>query len=66
MKSLHRSFGVAALLLSVLWPACAQKSAPAKAEVTAWPTSIPCRVQDSGNPDLFLMTLGEVETPLAQ
>ena len=31
-----------------------------------WPHPFPCRVQDSGNPDLFLMTLGDVETPLAQ
>jgi len=34
--------------------------------VSAWPRSIPCRVEDSASPDLFMMILGEVETPLAQ
>jgi hypothetical protein len=32
----------------------------------AWPHPIPCRIRDASNPDLFVMTLGEVETPLAQ
>lgn len=32
----------------------------------SWPHPIPCRVQDGANPDLFVMTLGKVETPLAQ
>ncbi len=27
---------------------------------------IPCRIRDGVNPDLFLMTLGDVKTPLAQ
>ncbi len=31
-----------------------------------WPHPIPCRVQDSDNTDLFIMTLGDVNTPLAQ
>jgi hypothetical protein len=30
-----------------------------------WPTPIPCRIQNGANPDLFLMALGEVGTPLA-
>jgi hypothetical protein len=33
---------------------------------TAWPNPIPCRIQNSENPDLFVMTLGNVQTPLAQ
>ncbi|HET7624321.1 MAG TPA: NPCBM/NEW2 domain-containing protein [Verrucomicrobiae bacterium] len=33
---------------------------------TNWPAPIPCRIQDGDNPDLFVMTLGEVHTPLAQ
>jgi hypothetical protein len=34
------------------------------APVRSWPHPIPCRVQNGANPDLFVMTLGEVETPL--
>ncbi len=30
-----------------------------------WPQPVPCRIQDGSNPDLFVMTLGNVETPLA-
>ena len=30
-----------------------------------WPYSVPCRVQDGENKDLFVMTLGDVETGLA-
>jgi len=30
-----------------------------------WPHSIPCRIHDGPDPDLWVMTLGEVETPLA-
>ena len=32
----------------------------------AWPYPIPCRIQDGANPDLLVMTLGPVETTLAQ
>jgi len=32
----------------------------------SWPHSIPCRIQDGENPDLFMMTLGDVDTALAQ
>lgn len=31
----------------------------------AWPHPIPCRVEDGDNKDLFLMTLGDVQTSLA-
>lgn len=31
-----------------------------------WPHPVPCRIEDGANPDLFIMTLGNVETPLAQ
>ncbi len=34
--------------------------------VTEWPRMIPARIGDGTNPDLFVMTLGEVSTPLAQ
>ena len=32
----------------------------------AWPHPIPCRIQDSANQDLFVMTLGNVATPIAE
>jgi hypothetical protein len=31
----------------------------------SWPHPIPCRIQDGTNRDLFVMTLGKVETPIA-
>lgn len=31
-----------------------------------WPGPVPARVKDGANPDLFVMTLGQVATPLAQ
>jgi hypothetical protein len=30
-----------------------------------WPYPIPARIGDSNNKDLFIMTLGEIQTPLA-
>jgi len=30
-----------------------------------WPRAVPCRIQASKNPDLFLMALGDVATPVA-
>lgn len=35
------------------------------ASALAWPHPIPARIQDGANPDLFVMTLGEVKTPIA-
>ncbi|MBN2183332.1 MAG: NPCBM/NEW2 domain-containing protein [Sedimentisphaerales bacterium] len=32
----------------------------------SWPYPIPCRIQDGENPELFMMTLGDVDTTLAQ
>jgi hypothetical protein len=32
---------------------------------TPWPHPIPCRIHDGTNPDLFVVTLGDVETPIA-
>lgn len=34
--------------------------------VTGWPRVIPARIRDNENKDLFIMTLGEVTTPIAQ
>lgn len=31
-----------------------------------WPYSFPCRIHEGANRDLFVMTLGDVKTPLAQ
>ncbi len=44
------------------------RSAPRKTVATApaaWPHAIPARIRDGGNPDLFVMTLGDVTTGLA-
>ena len=35
------------------------------AQTPAWPHPIPARVRDGANADLFVMTLGDVTTPLA-
>ena len=42
-------------------------TADPRAAVTkkSWPHPIPLRARDNGNPDLMVMTLGDVETPLA-
>lgn len=52
---------LAASLCGGTFAAPKNTSAPA-----TWPHPIPCRIQDSQNPDLFVMMLGNVETPLAQ
>ncbi len=31
-----------------------------------WPYPVPCRITDGNNPDVMVMTLGDVQTPLAQ
>ncbi len=51
------------LLLMPLGAAVLAKSNQAEKQ---WPHPFPCRIQDNGNPELFVMTLGEVNTPLAQ
>jgi hypothetical protein len=32
----------------------------------AWPYTIPCRILEGNNPDLLMMALGDVNTPIAQ
>jgi hypothetical protein len=49
-------------------PARPARRTPAAAPATAvgaWPRPIPARVRDGANPDLFVMTLGDVTTTLA-
>ncbi len=31
-----------------------------------WPSPFPCRIEDNGHPDLFLLGLGQISTPLAR
>ncbi|MGN6554493.1 MAG: alpha-galactosidase, partial [Verrucomicrobiota bacterium] len=38
----------------------------AASDSSDWPRPIPCRIQDGANKDLWVMTLGDVQTPLAQ
>jgi hypothetical protein len=66
MKSLFRCLGLVILIFTVSRPICARKNVPTKPEKTVWPTTVPCRIEDGRNLDLFLMTLGKVETQLAQ
>lgn len=56
------------VVLALFWTLCGNVGASV-AEHPApqtWPHPIPCRVQDDANPDLFVMTLGDVQTSLAQ
>jgi hypothetical protein len=60
-------FSVRLLCLVVLAAGLLLQPTPSPAQSPpAWPRPIPCRIQDSANPDLFVMTLGDVQTPLAQ
>ena len=43
----------------------ANGAAQTSTNTVPWPSPIPCRVQDGSNPDLFVMTLGRVQTPIA-
>jgi hypothetical protein len=51
--------GLAAFILPA--GALAQNSAAA----SAWPVPVPCRIQEGSNRDLLVMTLGDVQTPVA-
>jgi hypothetical protein len=43
-----------------------EMSAAAEAQgAPAWPRPIPCRIHDGANPELFVMTLGDIDTPIA-
>lgn len=33
--------------------------------IESWPHPVPCRIQDGTNPELMVVTLGDVDTPLA-
>ena len=55
-------------LISLALLSLAIRAAAAPAAATAdisWPRVIPCRVADGTNRDLLVMTLGNVETPVA-
>jgi hypothetical protein len=69
MKKNSCSLAIAASLLLILHiPAEGQKNTMIQScggTVTSWPRIIPARISDPTN-DLFVMTLGEVTTPIAQ
>lgn len=52
-----------------LFGACEKKSKGQviglSGEEIPWPSPIPCRIEDNGHPDLFLLGLGPISTPLA-
>ncbi|MCX7974668.1 MAG: NPCBM/NEW2 domain-containing protein [Candidatus Aminicenantes bacterium] len=54
----------------LLFNACEKKSPSLpiglSGEEIPWPSPFPCRIEDKGNPDLFLLGLGKVTTPLAE
>jgi hypothetical protein len=62
LHSAKRRFIVAAIVLSLVEIGAGEESKTSK----AWPYPIPCRVQDGTNPDLLVMTLGDVKTPIVQ
>ncbi|MBC7360726.1 MAG: NPCBM/NEW2 domain-containing protein [Candidatus Aminicenantes bacterium] len=60
--------GLLLIPLFLLTLACGNKArSPIQAEKPAsrLPEQLPCRIQDGLNPDLMVMTLGNVQTPLA-
>jgi hypothetical protein len=52
------AFFVFSYFLAAIIPATANSESP-------WPHPVPCRIHDGANPDLFVMTLGDVRTPIA-
>ena len=73
MKKITFLFLAAGIFMAVIIPAevSAQKKSNNQDDVwagpvTGWPRVIPARISDGANSDLFVMTLGEVNTPLAQ
>jgi hypothetical protein len=48
-------------LLIIIWCTCSISSTAQQ----KWPHPIPARIADGHNKDLFVMTLGDIETPLA-
>ncbi len=68
MKSVLRpgSFAILVIVALGTFGLSGPEGNSAAGAAPSWPFPIPCRIQDSGNPDLFIMTLGDVQTPLAQ
>lgn len=63
MKSLAKTAGAWLFAAAVC-----HSGAVSVAEASAgqpWPHPIPCRIQEGPNPDLFVMTLGDIQTPIA-
>jgi hypothetical protein len=55
-------FGLLALILGTTPAPAAGDQAP---KDLVWPRPVPCRIQDGANKDVFVITLGAVDTPLA-
>jgi hypothetical protein len=64
MRSINRILIVSFLILGLNAIPHPTQNGPASAKT--WPYAVPCRIQDSANNDLFVMTLGDVDTSLAQ
>jgi alpha-galactosidase len=52
------------MMLSILFLGNGLPSEPVKGQ-QPWPHPIPCRIHDGSNPEVMVMTLGEIETNLA-
>ncbi|MBC7187862.1 MAG: NPCBM/NEW2 domain-containing protein [Calditrichaeota bacterium] len=59
-----RYLSLALGLIGLVALSCSRRNPTNRAELT-WPRPVPCRTADNANPELFVMTLGAVETPLA-
>ncbi len=69
MRSLFGLIATLVIITGALWrqvPAQTKRPAPgAAASEQTWPHPIPARIRDTDASDLFIMTLGDVQTPLA-
>src|SRR5689334_17960580 len=61
LRHMNMRLAVVLLLAQGIWTGRLEAQ-----NTAAWPHPVPARVRDSGNQDLWVMTLGDVKTPLAQ
>ncbi len=60
-----RGIVVSVFLFALVSPTLDAQTSPVQEGSRKWPHPILCRVEDGANADLFVMTLGDVQTPLA-
>lgn len=57
---------IRSLLFLMALVICSHASGQSGVKSKSWPYPVPCRVSDVQTPDIMVMTLGDVQTPLAQ